>query len=370
MKLLQILSVLSLILIVGCSGDRQVSSNDSKEDSNTSSTTSDLQIYTTLFPIKDFAEKIGGNHVEVESILPAGSDAHTFEPTAKMMVRIAEADAFIYNGGGVETFAEKISESLKDEKVKIVEAAKGVEYLNHSNSEHKEEREEGHEDHAHEEEHEEGHEEQAHEEEHGEGHEDHAHEEEHEEGQEDHANEGEDPHDHGDKDPHVWLDPIRAIKLAENIKNELVELKPEAKKEFEQNFEELKANLEELDQEFHQTLETTENNKILVSHAAYGYWEQSYGIEQIAISGLSSTNEPSQKELERIIKKAEKYNLKYILFEQNVTPNVAKVIQNQIGAEALQLHNISVITEEERRNNEDYFSLMRRNLDVLEKVLE
>ncbi|KGX84602.1 metal ABC transporter solute-binding protein, Zn/Mn family [Pontibacillus marinus] len=369
MKLLQILTVLSLILIVGCSGDNQVSSNDSKEDSNTSSTTSELQIYTTLFPLKDFTEKIGGNHVEVDSILPAGSDPHTFEPTAKMMVRIAEADAFIYNGGGIETYAEKISESLKDEKVKIIEAAKEVKYLSHSNSEHEEEHEESHEDHAHEEEHGKGHEDHAHEEEHGKGHEDHAHEEVHGD-EEDHASEEEHSHDHGDKDPHVWLDPIRAIQLAENIKNELVELKPEAKKDFEQNFEELKATLEELDQEFRQTLETTENNKILVSHAAYGYWEESYGIKQIAISGLSSTNEPSQKELERIIKKSEKYNLKYILFEQNVTPKVAKVIQNQIGAEALQLHNISVLTEEERKENEDYFSLMRKNLDVLEKVLE
>ncbi|GGD24334.1 hypothetical protein GCM10011389_35210 [Pontibacillus salipaludis] len=433
-RFLMLGSILLLLGLVACGN-----AEDQSASSHTSEETNKLTIYTTLFPLQDFAERIGGEHVEVESILPAGANPHTFEPTTKMMVELAEADAFIYNGANLEAYATKISEAIGGEGVEILEASEGVELLthvhDHSNEEEKgqeghahEEGEESHEDHAHEEgeeshedhaheEGEESHEDHAHEEgeeshedhaheEGEESHEDHAHEEgeeshedhAHEEGEEsheDHAHEeGEESredhaheedanesgshndqseahvgHDHGDQDPHVWLDPVRAITLAENIKDQLVELNPEAKEDFEKNFDQLKQDLMELDQTFHSKLEAAESNKILVSHAAYGYWEKAYGLEQIAISGLSPTNEPSQKQLESIIKKSKENKISTILFEQNVTPKVASVIQKEIDADIKRIHNLSVLTEDDLNAGEDYFSLMNHNLEVLLEVL-
>ncbi|SIT00091.1 zinc transport system substrate-binding protein [Salimicrobium salexigens] len=158
---------------------------------------------------------------------------------------------------------------------------------------------------------------------------------------------------------------IRSIQLAEHVKDMLVEVRPDQEEMFNENFEELKGELESLDQEFHDKLESAEKNKIIVSHAAYGYWEQAYGIEQIAVSGLSPTNEPSQKGLETIIETAEQNDLDHVFFEQNVTPKVADVVKKEIGAEALRLHNLSVLTEEDVKNEEDYFTLMQRNLETL-----
>ncbi|WP_345241268.1 metal ABC transporter solute-binding protein, Zn/Mn family [Pontibacillus salipaludis] len=400
-RILMLGSILLLLGLVACGN-----AEDQSASSHTSEETNKLTIYTTLFPLQDFAERIGGEHVEVESILPAGANPHTFEPTTKMMVELAEADAFIYNGANLEAYATKISEAIEGEGVEILEASEGVDLLTHVHDHSDEGEEESHEDHAHEEgeeshedhaheEGEESHEDHAHEE--GEeSHEDHAHEEgeeshedhAHEEGEEsheDHAHEeGEEAnesgehneptdahedHDHGDQDPHVWLDPVRAITLAENIKDQLVELNPEAKEDFEKNFDELKQDLMELDQTFHAKLEAAETNKILVSHAAYGYWEKAYGLEQIAISGLSPTNEPSQKQLESIIKKSKKNEISTILFEQNVTPKVASVIQKEIDADIKRIHNLSVLTEDDLNAGEDYFSLMNHNLEVLLEVL-
>ena len=107
-----------------------------------------------------------------------------------------------------------------------------------------------------------------------------------------------------------------------------------------------------------------------VTHAAYGYWEQSYGIEQIAITGVSSSQEPSQKQLERILDRVENNNIEYLLFEQNVEPKVAEVIQAETNVESLQLHNLSVLTDEDIENDETYFSLMERNLNVLTEALD
>ncbi|WP_237438725.1 metal ABC transporter solute-binding protein, Zn/Mn family [Guptibacillus hwajinpoensis] len=324
----KILLCLMTVLVLAACGGKETSTTASNENGEEKK----LSIYTTLFPIEDFTRKIGGEHVEVVSILPPGSDAHTYEPTTQTMIKIAEADAFIYNGLGMESYAEAIAESVGD--VEIVEASSAIKTLEHS---------EEHEEEEHEDEHE---------------HDEHS------------EKEHSDEHKHGDQDPHVWLDPNKAIGMAENIKETLIELKPDAKEDFEANFRKVKNDLTELDKDFARLVDSKDHPEMIVSHAAYGYWENRYGIHQIAISGLSPSNEPSQKALEEIIHTAKEKKLDYVLFEQNVTPKVAQSLQSEIGAKVLRLHNLSVLTEEDINNKEDYFSLMRKNLETLDQALK
>lgn len=338
-----ILYMLIFGLLVACGND-----GESKSDSDTATTeveTETVQIYTTLYPLEYFTKEIGGSNVEVTSILPAGADPHTYEPTSKTMVDIATADLFIYNGANLEAYAEKIQNALIDEDVKMVAASEGLDLLDYAHDHEAHNETESVEEHAHEDE----------DEEHGHEEDDEAHE--------------EDDHNHGDIDPHVWLDPILAQEVAKNIKNELVALIPEQEATFEANYQDLISRLDNLDHEFHETIESYQQNKILVTHAAYGYWEKAYGIEQIAISGLTSSDEPSQKELETVIEAIKENDIKYLLFEQNVTPKLATVIQGETGVKSLELHNLSILTEEDIENNNNYFTLMERNLTALETAL-
>ncbi|WP_328700999.1 metal ABC transporter solute-binding protein, Zn/Mn family [Aquibacillus kalidii] len=349
-----VLILMSIFILSACGTDNKATSSEGNEEKGA------LNIYTTLYPLEYFTKQIGGDYVEVSSILPPGTDAHTFEPTSKTVLEIAEADLFIYNNVDMEAYAETIIDALKDD-VTAVEASAGISLLqgehehDHNGTteeaEHEHDSEEGHSEETHTEE---EHSEEAHMEE--EGHSEEAH--------------TEEEHNHGEADPHVWLDPIRAISVAENIKNTLIEMKPEAKQDFEANFADLKTKLEKLDEDFHNQLESKERNEILVTHAAYGYWEEAYGLEQISISGLSSTNEPSQKQLEEVIQTVEELEIHYLLFEQNVTPKVAKVIQSETKVESLQIHNLAVLTEEDIDADEDYFTLMNKNLEVLLTALE
>jgi zinc transport system substrate-binding protein len=325
--------VLFVIVLAGCGSDPTKG-----EDSSSSEKKGQLTIYTTVYPLQYFTKQIAGDSADVSSILPPGSDPHTYEPTTKEMVKMAEADAFIYSGAGLEGYAKTISEAIKPEGVTILEASKGIQVEEHV---HNHEGEVNNQD------------------------DEHAHEEEQNKNEE----VGHEGHNHGDQDPHIWLDPIRSVQLAENIKEMLVEIKPEQKEKFNKNFEQLKKKLQDLDQEFHNQLESKPKDKIIVSHAAYGYWEQAYGIEQVAVSGLSPTSEPSQKELEHIIEKAKENDINYVLFEQNVTPKVSEVVKKEIGAEALRVNNLSVLTEENLKNKDNYFTLMRQNLDVLSEAL-
>lgn len=298
--------------MVGCTQKQSENEQPEKAANDT------LTIYTTLFPIEDFTKKIGGSHVNVKSIIPPGINAHTYEPTTKTMIEIAEGDAFIYSSEIMEPYADKISKALKDENVSLVEASNGITMLelNEETDNHEEE------------------------------------------------------HAHGDVDPHVWIDPILSIKLAENIKDSLIELKPEATEDFIANFNTLKMQLEILNGSFNDLVKGKKSPKILVSHAGYGYWEKRYGIEQISITGLSSTNEPSQQQLQKIIDNAKANNIKYIIYEQNVTPKVAEIIKNEIHADVLRIHNLSVLTEDDVKNNEDYFSLMEKNIETLKIALQ
>ncbi|MYL71715.1 ZinT/AdcA family metal-binding protein [Halobacillus litoralis] len=347
-KFLGLFSLCFVIFTMAACNGEEASSDESEKE--TQDSTEEMKVFTTVYPLQFFTEQIAGDSASVESILPPGTDPHTYEPTTKEMIEIAESDAFIYNGAGLEPYAKKISDSIESEDVQILEASKGIDLKDHS---HNHGEEDSHDDHAHGED--------GHADEEG-SHDEHS-------GGEGSDEEGHEGHHHGDQDPHVWLDPIRSIEMAEHIKDTLVEINPEQEDVFLENFETLKEDLERLDEEFHTKMESLPGNKIIVSHAAYGYWEENYGIEQVAVSGLSPANEPSQKDLENIVKTAEENGLNHVLFEQNVTPKVAEVVRQEIDAETLRIHNLSVLTEEDLENDEDYFSLMKRNLEVLSTAL-
>ncbi|WP_409306065.1 metal ABC transporter solute-binding protein, Zn/Mn family [Peribacillus sp. SCS-155] len=285
-----------------------------------------LKVYTTVYPLLDFTKKIGGKYVNVETVYPAGTDEHSFEPTQKDIIKMADSDLFFYIGYNLEGFVTKAKPILEQEDVTVKAIGETVAIDEHDG----------------------GHEET----------EDHAHE------------QGEDDgHNHGSINPHLWLDPIYANEMAASIKEELINKMPEQKEYFEKNYQELEGKLTDLDNTFKEAASFGTTHKIIVSHAAYGYWEERYGIEQISVAGLSSSSEPTQKQLENIIKTAEENKLRYVIFEQNTSSKLTKIIQKEIGAKPLKLHNLSILTDKDIDKKEDYFSLMESNANTLKTAL-
>lgn len=323
--------------LVGCSNEQTTTT---KKDDNI------ISVYTTVYPLQYFTERIGGSFVEVNTVYPPGSDEHTYEPTQKDMMKLVNADIFFYIGLGLEGFVNKATETLKKENVTLLAVGEHVHF------EESHEVEQSDHDATHEEEEEHSNHDATHEEE-----EEHS----------DHEEDGN--HDHEGIDPHVWLDPLYADDLAEAIKDALVKEMPEQKETFEQNYQELSLELQTLHENFESIVHSAKRNEIIVSHAAYGYWEERYGIEQISISGLSTTSEPSQKKLEEIVVQAKKFQIKYILFEQNVSSKLAEIIKKEVGAEPLSIHNLSVLTEDDIKNDENYFTVMEQNIETLKKAL-
>ncbi len=361
-KLYLLLLVAVLALFTAACGDKSSTSQKS-DDKDT------LSIYTTVYPLSYFAQRIGGDFVEVSSIYPAGANEHTFEPTQKDMMKLADANIFFYIGLGLEGFVENAKKTLANEDVTMVATADTVSDEKLAISTGHVHAEDEHDEHNHaatEEEHDHEHDHAATEEEH-----DHEHDHAATEGEHDHeADEhGHDEHEHGDIDPHVWLSPTISQDLALAIKNTLVEKMPAQESTFNKNYEALVKELQDLDNDFKAMADKAPNKTFFVSHAAFGYIAGQYGFTQVPIAGLNSQNEPSQKELTKIVDKANELHIHYILFEQNVSSKLAEVIQKEVGAESLVLHNLSVLTADDEKNKETYFTLMQKNIQTLEKAL-
>lgn len=307
------------IILAACGNDTKNKASDDQ-----------ISVYTTVYPLQYFSEQIGGEHVAVNSIYPPGTNEHTFDPTQKDMMNLADSDLFFYIGLGLEGFVDNAKKTLKNEDVTLVETTKNIDEEKFHVSTATKEEEEGH----------------------------------------DHDHEDEDGHHHGNIDPHVWLSPVISQDLARSIKDALVQKDPTHKEDYEANYKKLVTKLQNLDASYKEMADQAPQKEFYVSHASFGYIAGTYGLKQVSVAGLNSQDEPTQKQLASIVSQAKKDKIQYILFEQNVSSKLATVIQNDIGAQQMTVNNLSVLTKEDIAKERDYFSIMEDNLKTFETVLK
>jgi zinc transport system substrate-binding protein len=279
-----------------------------------------LKVMASFYCMSDFAQKVGGDKVEVTSMVPAGTEPHDWEPAATDIVQLENADVFIYNGAGMEHWTEDVLGSLDNQSLTVAEASKGLELME------------------------------------GEAHED-----------------GDDEHQEDDDetnyDPHVWLSPLNAKAEMENIKKALAEADPENEAYYTENYEKYARKFDELDAEYKEKLSNTKSKDIIVAHEAFGYLCSAYGLNQIGIEGLSPDSEPDPARMEEIIKFAKTNNVKTIFFEELVSPKVAETIAAEINAETKVLNPLEGLRDEDLQAGEDYFTVMESNLNELKEAL-
>lgn len=295
-----------------------------------------LDVVASFYPMAFLAERIGGDHVNVETLTGPGVEPHDLELKPKQIASLSEAGMLVYLKGLQPAVDDAIDQAGAEHVVEATEHTKLVE----SSDDH---------DHDHDGEHDHG------------DHEGDDHDHEHDEG-----DEGDD-HDHGPLDPHLWLDPVKYAEVAEGLGEAMAEADPDNADDYTKNTSALAKELRELDKEFSEGLKNTKTSTFITTHAAFGYLAERYDLDEESIAGLDPESEPSparMKELNTVVKK-EKVGT--VFFETIASDRTAKSLAGDLKLETDVLDPVEGINEQSK--GDDYFEVMRANLAALKKAL-
>lgn len=169
-------------------------------------------------------------------------------------------------------------------------------------------------------------------------------------------------------DPHTWLSPVEAKLQFIAICDALSVADPENSDGYKSNKEQWTEEFNKLDAEYSELREFS-RKKILVTHAAFGRLCAEYDLEQIAVVEGSPDSEPDPAKMAEIIATARENGITTILYEELSGARLAKAIAGEIGGKSAPLSALEGLTGDERKNGDDYFSVMRKNLMVLREAL-
>lgn len=243
-----------------------------------------LQVSATNTIIADFVKNVGGNRVNVNVIVPAGADTHTFQPTTGAIRSLAGSKTLFANGAGLEPWLPKLSSAVK---VPVTELTAGLKLRPAPH-------EAGHDDH-------------------------------------DHAG-----HDHGTLDPHAWWDTGLAVGYARNVASALSKLDPAGKATYENNLNAFVGKITAADGYAKAQFATlpAAKRQIVTNHDALHYFAARYGLKVVGtvIPGLSTEREPSARELATLVQNVKKSGAKVIFTENTVNTRLAQTLARETGA--------------------------------------
>jgi zinc transport system substrate-binding protein len=276
-----------------------------------------LQVVTTLFPLYDFAKRIGGDKAQVSLLLPPGVEAHSFEPRPEDIVRVHHADLYIYTNSFMEPWARSIIAGVNQAKLEVVEGGRGIPLLPAPKLDAQE------------------------------------------------------AHEHGGMDPHIWLDFDNARKIAANILAAYVARDPKNKAYYQQNAAGLDRELAALDRQYRETLANCPKKVFLHGgHYAFGYLARRYGLKYISASAVNADAEPTPAKLAQLVQLMRSEHLHYVYTEEMLSPRVAETIARETGAKVLTLRAAHNLTRDEFQRGVTFISLMEQNLQNLKTGLQ
>lgn len=268
------------------------------------------QVVTSFYPLYYFASQIAGDMADVVNITPAGAEPHDYEPTSQEMARIEDSRMIILNGGGLEAWGDDVQKNIDPKQTLVITVGEDLATQKVL-----------------------------------------------EEGKE-------------ITDPHVWLAPDLVGMMTDRIAEGLATIDPANADYYHNNNGALKAKLDALTAEYQEGLKNCASKNIITSHSAFGYLAMEFGLNQVSIAGLSPDAEPSPKQLGAISDFAKKNQVKYIFFEDLVSPKLSETIAREVGATTLVLHPIEGLGEVDIKEGKNYFTEMQENLKNLQIALQ
>lgn len=251
----------------------------------------EIRVVTTFIPMTQFTRAVAGDRAEVTQLLPTNVGPHDYQARPEDAQRIAQADVLVKNGLEMESFLDSLIENAGNPNLKVIDSSAGIATITTESIEG-----EAH-DHGHSHSH------------------DHAHDHAQDHAEETAANKPTaHSHSHGEFNPHIWLDPKRAIRQVENIRDGLIAADPDGQTVYTANAAAYIQQLQALDEEIAQQLRPFANKTFVAFHDFAPYFAESYGLKAEFLVDVPDVN-PSPQDVKRVVDTVKASNLKTLLTE-------------------------------------------------------
>lgn len=271
-------------------------------------TTEKIKVVASFDAMKEITQAIGGNKVDVTTIIPEGIEPHDYELKTSDVQKLQEAKLFVYNGLGMEAWADKAIQTASADNLMSVALAEHVQPIELTDPEEIEE--------------------------------------------------------HGAYDPHAWLGLTSAKEEASAVKDALIKISPEDKEYFEKNYMAFADEIDKMQEEYMKKVANATRKEIVTGHAAFGYLCRDLGISQESVEDVFASGEPSAQKLAELTDFCKAHNVKVIFTEGLVSPAVSETLAKEAGAKAEAIHTI-----ESAEDGMTYLARMKDNLNKIAEAL-
>jgi zinc transport system substrate-binding protein len=289
-------------------------------NNNSSSTSQKIKVIASIFPMYEFTKNVAGDKADVVLMIPNGEEPHGWEPSTQEVQIIQNAQLFIYNGAGVESFVPNMSSSGNFAHTTFVKASDGIQMLDADVKNLDQE-------------------------------------------------EAKPIIEQGGKDPHVWNDPVLAQQEVSNIANALEKTDPANAQHYEASANAYNQKLAKLDQDIKSTISTCNTHTFVSLHNAFSYFTQRYGLTDVWISGIAPESEVPPQDIAKVENVAKQNNVKVIFSEDLVDPKLAQSLADDIGAQVKVLSPLEGLNREDQQKGTTFIDKWYENLDNLKVAL-
>ena len=325
MKLKKVILVIILIAIIlaGIIAGVVLGKKNKASDNNTEK----IKVTASNFASYDFLRAIIGDNdnIELTFLLGPGKDAHSYDPTAQDLITIQNSDLFIYIGGEMEKWADRVLPTLDTSSTKVICIADDIKTIDEQEIDGAEPEEE-------------------------------------------------EDEEEGAFDEHIWTSPDNAITMVNTLEKSMEEIDSANSSKYKQNAENYIAKIKNVDKQIQEIVDNKKRDRLVFGDKMpMQYFINYYKLQvSAAFSGCSTETEPSSKTIAYLVNKAKEENTPVILYIELNNGKVANTIANEVGngCKAMQIQTLHNVSKTDFDNGETWVSLMERNLDVLKAALQ
>nr|WP_199332394.1 zinc ABC transporter substrate-binding protein [Fischerella sp. FACHB-380] len=276
-----------------------------------------IKVVASFLPMYWFTQAVAGDAADVAILVPPGTEVHEYQATPENVKAIATANLLVKNGLGLEEFLEPTVKNAQNAKLTQIDASKGIQTVEEISPVVEA------------------------------------------------ANKAEHNHEHGEGNPHVWLDPVLAKQQVINIRDGLIAADPANKATYEANAAAYIKQLEDLHNQYQQTLQKNPNCTFITFHDAYPYLAKRYNLKQVAVVEIPE-DQLTPTDVQKAVNAVKKYNVKALFGEPGIDNKLLKSLSQDLNLTLYELDSL----ETGSTDPQHYFQAMRNNLQTLETACQ